>query len=827
MRDTVDFGIDLGTTNSAIAVVEGGDVSVIKNNDGWDFTPSAVWIPKPDVVHVGRRARERTESDPDNAAAEFKLEMGLAGAGHRFAAAGVTLSPEQLSAEVLKSLRGDAAHQFGASPEAAVITVPAAFALNQTNATSEAAKLAGLGAASPLVQEPTAAAFAYGFQDESDRAYWLVFDFGGGTFDAAVVSKREGELQVLNHAGDPYLGGKLIDWALVERLLVPVVSRALGLADFRRDNPAWRVNFAKLKIAAEDAKILLSRRESADITVELADGQGGTELFEYTLRRGDLERIAEPFYSRAINRCRDALTEGSLDPDDIDRLLLVGGTTLAPGLRERLADPQQGLGIAVDFSQDPTTAVARGAALFASTVRLERPLATPKPGEFTIELAYEPSVTTVRPTVAGRLHGASPVDWSGYSVTLDNPSSRPPFRSPRIALSADGTFATEVSVDQKDTSRFTVELTDAAGTRQKLSPDTLSITHGDVEFGGAVLTQSLGIGKADRTFATMLRKGTSLPARTREIFQTTIALHRSDTESVIQIPVVEGERARTDRNREVAMIEIRPRDVRIDLPAGSDVEVTIEIDKSRLVTVVADVPLVQAQFEAEIDLSNVRAPSADVVQERLGEVESRLARLRTSAETVGSSSARQRLTKLEEEGAVESAREEARRARVEAGAARASEESLRNLQAELDDVEDAVQLPGLLSELREAVDECADLVDRSGQADDRRELADLQSRARTAIEDEDPVGARKQLDRARGFLFDLLRRGPEWDLTLFYMLRDMRQELQPTARADALIQEGEQAIAAGDRHAVAGVNERLRRLIPPDVPDPVGGVKQR
>src|SRR5687767_9118318 len=109
MRDTIDFGIDLGTTNSAIAVADDDTVTVIKNNDGWDTTPSAVWMPKPDFVHVGRRARERVESDPENAAAEFKLEMGLADARTSFARAGVRLSPPQLSAEVLKSLRADAA----------------------------------------------------------------------------------------------------------------------------------------------------------------------------------------------------------------------------------------------------------------------------------------------------------------------------------------------------------------------------------------------------------------------------------------------------------------------------------------------------------------------------------------------------------------------------------------------------------------------------------------------------------------------------------------------------------------------------------------------
>ncbi|MGI9004290.1 MAG: Hsp70 family protein [Pseudonocardia sp.] len=823
MRETIDFGIDLGTTNSAMAVAEGGAITVIKNNDGWDYTPSAVWIPKPGKVHVGRRARYGAVSEPDNVASEFKLEMGLAGAGRRFANAGVTLTPVELSAEVLRALRADAAHQCGEAPIAAVITVPAAFALNQNAATSEAAALAGLGTACPLVQEPTAAAFAYGLADASDRAYWMVFDFGGGTFDAAVVSKRDGELLVLNHAGDPYLGGKLIDWALAERLLAPATARALDLSDFTRDNAAWRVNFGKLKLAAEEAKIELSRLDSVDIDIDLTDGRGGTENFEYTMTRGELDRIAEPFYVRAVNHCRDALREGNLDPDDIDRLLLVGGTTLTPGLRERLADAVHGLGIAVDHTQDPTTVVARGAAIYARTVRLETPLAPPRPGEFTVELTYPTTVSALTPSVGGRLHSGSAVDWTRYSVTLDNPAGRPPFRSPRIAVSADGTFLTEVSLVPDATSRFTVELTDPSGTRQLLTPDSLTITHGD-EFGGPVLTHSLGFGRADRVFAPMLRKGTALPARTRESFRTTIALRRSDTESVIRIPIVEGERGRADRNREVGLIELRPRDVRIDLPAGSDVELTFEIDESRLVTVFADVPLVSEQFEAEIDLSNLRPPDPAVLEKQLAEVQERRDQLRESADAVGSTKAKGLLARLDDESTIENVREDVHTARVDIGTAAKSDQLLRDAQARLDDIEDAVQLPRLLDQLRIHVDQCADLVTEVGDADDRRELADLERRSRAAIEDRDPAAARMQVDRAVGFYVDLLGRTDRLELTVFSYYRNNPDRLRPADRVPALIREGEQAIAAGDRRALAGVNERLRRLRPPDEQDLVGGL---
>ncbi|MFI6084915.1 Hsp70 family protein [Streptomyces sp. NPDC051217] len=839
MRDTVDFGIDLGTTNSAIAVVEGGNVSVIKNNDGWDITPSAVWIPKEGRVHVGRQARDRVEHDPANATAEFKLEMGLADSRKSFATAGASLSPPQLSAEVLRSLRADAAHHTGTPPESAVITVPAAFALNQNKATIEAAELAGFTSACPLVQEPTAAAFAYGFQDATDRAYWMVFDFGGGTFDAALVSKRDGDLRVLNHAGDPFLGGKLIDWALIERLLVPAAAAELGLADMRRDNPQWRGNFAKLKRAAEDAKIHLSRRDQVEMMIDLNDADGNPLTLEHTLTRGELDAIAEPFYVRAINLCRDAIAEAALGPDDIDRLLLVGGVTLSPGLRERLADPRHGLGIELDVSLDPTTVVARGAAIFASTVRIPRSKSEPVPaGQFAVELSYEPSVTNLQPTVGGRLRGSSgaqagsgavsvsksgsgsgpAMDFTGYTVTVNNPDGQPPFHSGAISLNAAGVFITDVAVTPHTTSKFFVELTDPSGARCELTSNTLSITHRDVEFGGVRLAHSLGIQLAEQVFAPMLRKGATLPTSVREVFRTSAALHRSDADAAIRIPVIQGERSRADRNRGVGMLEIRPRDIRIDLPAGSEVEVTVEVDASSMVTVVADVPLVQAQFEAEINLDDIRAKDPEELRDILDEAEGRLAALRGFVSDAGSADAERRLAKLDEERSVSTAREQVDASAVDNGAAATAEERLRDLQAELDDIADAVGLPGLVRDLRSALAEAEELVRQHGETADRQELAAIQSRADEAINAQDSVAVRGLIDRTGSLLFELERRSPDWSVKLFYTLQEM---LRASGQAGPLIQEGHRAIAANDRQGLDAVNQRLYRLLPKDEQDKV------
>lgn len=818
MRETIDFGIDLGTTNSAIAVAEDDGVRVIKNNDGWDFTPSAVWLPKEGVSHVGRRARERTENDPDNAYAEFKLEMGAAGARRHFQRAGISLTPEELSAEVLKSLRQDAAHEFGYQPEAAVITVPASFALNQNNATSSAAALAGLGEHCPLVQEPTAAAIAYGVQDASESAHWMVFDLGGGTFDAALMSKRDGELQLIQHAGDPYLGGKLIDWALVDDLLVPAVRRALGLPDFARNNARWRKNFAKLKLEAENAKIALSRTPSVEISVDLDDGNGGTEPFEYVLTRGALDDLALPFYTRAIRLCRDALAESSLRPDHIDRLLLVGGATLSPGLRELLADPIEGPGIPLDHSQDPTTVVARGAAVFARTIRLPRKPQQAAPGEFAIELHYPAqSVDTTGIPVSGRVSSGSAVDWTRYTVTLSNPDGRPPFRGPRTELGADGTFYTEVAIDADTRSRFTVELTDTAGTRRTLAGDTFSITHAAVVPGDAVLTGTLGIGKADGTFDPLLRKGTTLPAQVTKPYRTTIPLRRAEPDAVIRIPLLEGERRRADRNTRVGLIEIRPRDIRIDLPAQSEVEVTFEIQASnREVLVTADIPLLEQQFEATINRSELLAPEHDELVDRLHDLEQRVRLLQDQAEDVYSDQAQSRLADLAEQKTIPQLRKEVDAAAVDTGAAVTSDRRIRDVEAQLDDIEQAIEIPGLQRELWDLLSSCEDVMEQTGGgSSDRRELQNMRDRASSLGDDATPADLRRLIKRAGEFHVELLRRTDQWEYVVFHALVEMRDDMFSRAQADAAILEGRRAVAAGDRRALAGVNERLRRLLPP------------
>jgi molecular chaperone DnaK len=828
MRDTVDFGIDLGTTNSALAVVADGDISVVKNNRQMDYTPSVVWMPAPGQIWVGQKARERMDTDPDDVHSEFKQEMGLNDARRTFARAGVTLTPPQLSAEVLKSLRADAAQRLGESPEAAVITVPAAFRLHETDATSEAAKLAGFTSTCMLIQEPTAAAYAFGFQSQSSDGYCMVFDFGGGTFDSAVINTQDGEFRVLDHAGDRHLGGKLIDWAIVNRLLAPAVVKEYGFADFTPDNPVWKKSFAKLKVAAEEAKIELSTMDRVELLVDLAKGTDDVGLLSYTLTRDELERLAEPYYARAINLCREALTKANLHTGDIDRLLLVGGPTLAPGLREMLADPREGLGIALDFSQDPSTAVARGAAVFAGTLPLEHAFVAPSVGEISVELDYPRTTSLTSVAVSGRFHSGDPVDWSGYRVTLDNPTAKIPFRTPMVSLQDNGTFTVEVRLDELAGNTFTIELVDATGSRKKVSPDTILIQHWRNEPSGPVLTNSLGVAQADGTYSLMLKKGATLPASATRMFQTTAALHRNDSDGVVRIPIMEGERPRANRNLKVAVTEIRSHDVRIDLPKGSDVEVTINVDASRLVTAVADVPMLAEQFDAIADLNTVATPDADTLRYQLSEAETRLSRLRVSVQRSGSKRAAELLAVLDREDTLPTARDEvARAAAGDNGAAAAAEQRLRDLMAELDEIEDEVAVPSQLDELAALLGECREMAGRIGNASDRAELARLERQLDIVRRTRESAAILDLKDQAADLYVSLLQRdGHAFDVAKFYALRSMAARMTSPSRSAQLVAEGENAIAAQRWDLLRGVNERLRRLLPDDVEVDVDGYSE-
>lgn len=823
-RTTVDYGIDLGTTNSAIAVIDGVGAEIIRNNGNDETTPSAVTIDRRNRLVVGAKAKARAERYPHDTATEFKLQMGTTGWEKPFAASGRTMGPEQLSAEVLKSLRGDVAQRTGEDIDAAVITVPAAFELSACDATKRAAEMAGL-THTPLLQEPTAAALAYGFQTTADNVFWLVYDFGGGTFDAAVIHVRDGEFTVVNHRGDNQLGGKLIDWKIVEELLIPALTEQASVTGLARGVPEWFGTVNSLKLAAERAKIELSRLDSTDIVLDLEDENGREFEFVYELGRADVERLSEPFIVRSINLCRKALAERELGSGDIEKVLLVGGQTLSPYLRERLADPHAGLGIALDHSQDPNTVVARGAAIFAGTQRLDtiRPAAPPPAGEYAVDLDYSPVGPDLEPFVAGRVSGG---DTTGMSIEFVNEEGVE-WRSGKLALTADGAFGATLLAERGRKNTFLIELTDATGTRRPVTPDRISYTVGVVDTQPPLI-HAIGIALDNNEVEWLMERGTPLPARRRKRLRTTVDVSRGSGKGMIRIPVVEGEHRRADRNRFVGRLEIEPENVMRDVPGGTGVELTIRVDESRLITARAYVPLLDEEFEHVINLQTETVPGHEKLDEEMRFERLRLGEVREQATDVRDERALAVLRRIDDERIVEDVTSLVEAARVDPDAAKACDRRLLDLKAAIDEVEEAIEWPALVHKADGVIPEVRELVEETGDDNRRRAFAVAEAAVREVIESQDAVLLRQRVEEVITLGIRILDETGRWPYIAFDRLQELHAEMRDPAEAGRLIAEGRRAADARNTGELRRINDRLIDMLPesPSMADIISTVRR-
>ncbi len=345
------IGIDLGTTNSCVAVFEGGEPIVIPNPEGSRTTPSVVAISKTGERLVGQVAKRQAVSNPDNTVVSIKRHMG---SDHKVSMGGKTHSPQEISAMVLQKLKADAEAYLGCPVTQAVITVPAYFSDAQRQATKDAGKIAGLEVLR-IINEPTAAALAYGM-DKEEAQKVMVFDLGGGTFDVSILEISDGVFEVLATAGNNKLGGddfdqRVIDW------LAETFAKENGGIDLRKDKMALQ----RLKEAAEKAKIELSGTMSTQISLPFitADAEGPKHL-EATLTRAKFDDLTKSLVEATMGPTKQALSDAGISLSEISKVLMVGGSTRIPAVQEavkRLIGKEPFKGI------NPDECVAIGAAI--------------------------------------------------------------------------------------------------------------------------------------------------------------------------------------------------------------------------------------------------------------------------------------------------------------------------------------------------------------------------------------------------------------------------------------------------------------------------------
>ena len=344
------IGIDLGTTNSCVAVMEGGEPVVIANSEGARTTPSVVGFTKTGDRLVGQVAKRQAITNPDNTVSSIKRQMGT---DHKVTLNGKEYTPQQVSAMILQKLKADAEAYLGESVTEAVITVPAYFNDSQRQATKDAGTIAGLNVRR-IINEPTAAALAYGVDKEDDQKI-MVYDLGGGTFDVSIIEMGDGVTEVLATNGDTHLGGddfdqRIIDW------MADAFQTENGI-DLRKDKMAAQ----RLKEAAEKAKIELSSAMSSQINLPFitADATGPKHL-DMTLTRAKFNELTADLVDRTMGPVRKALQDAGLRPSDLKKVLMVGGSTRIPAVydavkKELNCEPFKGI--------NPDECVAVGAAI--------------------------------------------------------------------------------------------------------------------------------------------------------------------------------------------------------------------------------------------------------------------------------------------------------------------------------------------------------------------------------------------------------------------------------------------------------------------------------
>jgi molecular chaperone DnaK len=345
------LGIDLGTTNSAFAVMEGGDPEIIVNGEGDRTTPSVVAFTDDGERLVGKPAKNQAVQNPEHTIQSIKRHMGED--GYTVQVEDDEYTPEQISAMILQKIKRDAEEYLGDDVEKAVITVPAYFNDKQRQATKDAGEIAGFEV-ERIVNEPTAASMAYGLDDESDQTV-LVYDLGGGTFDVSILDLGGGVYEVVATNGDNDLGGDDWDQAIID-YLADEFEEEHGI-DLREDRQALQ----RLKDAAEEAKIELSSRKETTITLPFiaADDSGPKDL-EQKMTRAKFESLTKDLIDRTVEPTEQALSDAGYSKGDIDEVILVGGSTRMPQVQEKV---EEMTGQEPKKNVNPDEAVALGAAI--------------------------------------------------------------------------------------------------------------------------------------------------------------------------------------------------------------------------------------------------------------------------------------------------------------------------------------------------------------------------------------------------------------------------------------------------------------------------------
>ena len=772
-RIKIDYGIDLGTTNSAIARIENGEPIIKKTDTLKDTMASCVGFNKKRSILAGDAAMNMSKSDKlrsmkgdnlsSNVFIEFKRTMGTDKVYPSSYMKTDYLS-EDLSAEILKKLKSFITDEVLSS---IVITVPAKFTINQKDATSRAAKLAGFKHCE-LLQEPIAASMAYGLNSVSKDGFWLVFDFGGGTFDAALLKVEEGIMQVVDTEGDNYLGGKNLDYAIVDEIILKYLNDNFSINSILQDNNKKQILQDAMKYYAEETKIQLSFNEEHNVLSDLGDIPGeddeGEEFeLDITVTNSDMERVLGPIFQKAIDIALDLLKRNHLSGSDLDSLILVGGPTYSPVLRKMLEEQI----CKPDTSIDPMTSVAKGAALYASTIDVSDEIKEASRDQSKIQLSLGYESTTVEPeefitvkTLPNKTKGEIP-----EKVLVEIIRGDKAWSSGKVEIDEMGEVI-DVNLVEGKPNVFLITLFDEQGNILPSEPNEFTIIQG-TKVGNATLPYNVGVAimssSRNRLITSCisgLAKNSSYPViGVKNGLKTQKQIRPGMKEDYILIAIYEmdynAEDSRPLYNEHVFDARITGEDLPALLPEGSDVDITVKFLGEGKISLSAYFPFLEHTQDVDYDGSEgiQKEVDADWLSSELYKAKQSVSII----ESEGAYPDQSELVKIQQE--LDELTKRFEQARTDYDRKKDVLESLKRSFRRIDEIQDATEWPKTEEELKDVYFRLEETNNEFGNDKTNENVAQFKQQIPEVINEKDVKIANQMIDDMRALNFHLIDEG--------------------------------------------------------------------
>ena len=796
------IGIDLGTSNSAIACFNGESVELVVNAHGEISTPSIVRISSSGTT-VGIKARRFLEKDALNTHREFKRLMGTTEKTSPDSQ-GMRWTAEQLSAEVLKSLISDVESQCNFVADKAVITVPALFELPQSKATAEAGRIAGLDRVE-LLPEPVASALAAGWDSSESSGSWLVFDLGGGTFDASLLESRDGLLRVVAHDGDNFLGGRDIDRKVVDWLLSQLESSHAITID--EEVPGGRTVLNTIFQQVEKAKIQLSRVEQTLIELDF-EWLGQEVIEDIRLNRVQLEELAAPIVDRAISICLRLLQKQGLDVEQLQRVVLVGGPAHMPIVKDRVT---ANLAEIAAGDEDPMALVAKGAALYSGSVGLGCVANTTQETEPNIApnlwMQYPSVSSELTPLIMGRVIEATEVDIWALQIKRTDGN----WISESIELDDEGIFSAQVQLLPNKSNTFQILAVDKKSAPVEVSPSSVSIMQG-LTLSDPPLSRSIGVALANGNAKVFIERGTPLPAKRTFIKNTVDTLTPDDGKS-LNIPIVQGERVQARFCRKVGNLVISSSEIDKPLNLGAPIEITIEVDKGGNMSASA---MLVDHNKTIPGVAELVMPSAEPDSLRISalKIQNQLTELQQEAFRNRDESLISRLdvcSKL-----MLDCQTDIKNCDGNTDLCMRLQRNLMEIEAELEEIQCSGELEELLDECSSTFLDTQYWVDLHGNPAEKQMLSSYHSKIQHAFERQRKEELQRLIEQMSDLRYSAYRKAPSYWEDMFEYYASRINDANNLKQAQSLVKKGRSLIEKDQKAGLQQITTKLAQLLPSD-----------